>query len=120
MHDAEHHACSEQDEFDAHTGQYTLSRVDVCCGGHGRKCTDRADVFSLAPTMIVEMHELPGMLPIQATTGQGGVLLNAGRASNRIRPIEASRYRSRRRARDGASVEFSGAGVAATPRRSLP
>jgi hypothetical protein len=32
VHDAEDYACGEQDEFDGHTRQYTLSRVDVCCG----------------------------------------------------------------------------------------
>jgi hypothetical protein len=32
VHDAEDYACGEQDEFDGHTRQYTLSRVDVSCG----------------------------------------------------------------------------------------
>src|SRR5262249_28929451 len=30
--DPEDYARGEQDEFDAHAGQYTLRRVDVCCG----------------------------------------------------------------------------------------
>jgi len=32
VHDAEHYACGEQDEFDGHTRQYTLSCMDVSCG----------------------------------------------------------------------------------------
>ena len=29
VYDAEDYACGEQDEFDGHTRQYTLNRVDV-------------------------------------------------------------------------------------------
>ena len=76
---------------------------------------------SLAPTMIVEIHELPGMSPIQGDD-RAGAAFHLMRPEHPIASALSPRVdiRSRRRgARRRTGLEFFAAGVPSTLRQSL-